>query len=86
MLYFGTDPKINKGRASINIAFSTDLLTWTKASVPLYEAGGHPNGLDKCEAHKVWLTGDEKGNMYMYYTADSCDGRGIALLTSHRTT
>lgn len=33
MLFFGTDPKLNRGRASINAAFSTDLLTWTKVSI-----------------------------------------------------
>jgi hypothetical protein len=39
----------------------------------------------KCEAHKVWITGSGKpgdDTLYMFYTADSCDGRGIALLTS----
>ena len=51
MLYFGTCP-LWKG-ASINIAFSLDLLSWHKATEPLYKAGGHPAGLDKCEAHKV---------------------------------
>ena len=83
MLYFGTCPKW-KG-ASINIAFSTDLVSWHKAQEPLYKAGGHPNGLDKCDAHKVWVTGSGKpgdDTLYMYYTADSCKGRGIALLTS----
>lgn len=63
------------------------MLAWTKATHPLYMAGGHPQGLDKCECHKVWLTGDGKDDstMYMYYTADSCSGRGIALLTSKPT-
>ena len=51
MLYFGTCP-LWKG-ASINVAFSLDLLSWHKATEPLYKAGGHPAGLDKCEAHKV---------------------------------
>ena len=27
-----------------------------KASEPLYKAGGHPQGLDRCEAHKVCST------------------------------
>ena len=54
MIYFGTCP-LWKG-ASINIAFSLDLLSWHKASEPLYKAGGHPAGLDKCEAHKVWTS------------------------------
>ena len=54
MIYFGTCP-LWRG-ASINIAFSLDLLTWHKASEPLYKAGGHPAGLDKCEAHKVGLS------------------------------
>ena len=85
MFLFGTDPSINHGRAGINVAFSRDLRTWTKATAPLYEAGGHPAGLDACECHKVWLTGSGKpgdDTIYMHYTADSCKGRGIALLTS----
>ena len=86
-------------------------MTWEKASEPLYKAGGHPMGLDACEAHKVWLTGSGKpgdDTLYsaspacpplrsvlglagglrvgavaaVYYTADDCKGRGIALLTS----
>jgi hypothetical protein len=32
--------------ASINIAFSLDLVTWHKAAEPLYKAGGHPKGLE----------------------------------------
>ena len=87
MLFFGTDPAVNGGRASINAAFSRDLRQWTKASRPLYEAGGHPKGLDRNECHKVWVTGSgEPGDdtIYMFYTADggSGVGRGIALLTS----
>lgn len=84
MLYFGTDPSLFSG-AAINVAFSLDLLTWHKATSPLYKAGGHPGGLDKCEAHKVWVTGSGRtgdDTLYMYYTADDCHGRGIALLTS----
>jgi len=75
-----------KGYAGINLAVSRDLESWTKASTPLYQAGGHPNGLDVSECHKVWLTGSgrsEDDTIYMYYTADSGHGRGIALLTSN---
>lgn len=83
MLYFGTDPAINHGRAGINAAFSRDLRVWIKATFPLYKAGGHPAGLDAAECHKVWLTGDGVSDtIYMFYTADSGHGRGIALLTS----
>ena len=72
------------GGACICVAFSDDQRTWVPASTPLYVNGGHPAGLDKCHAHKAWLTGDGKtGRLYLYYTADSChQGRGIALLTS----
>jgi hypothetical protein len=79
MFYFGTGPDY-KG-ASIDVAFSADGITWTKASTPLYLAGGHPNGLDSVEAHKNWIFGIN-GTMYMYYTAAGAHGRGIALLTS----
>ena len=84
MFYFGTDPKVNRGHAGINVAFSKDLFGWTKATHPLYEAGGHPKGLDKSECHKVWLTGNGVDDtIYMFYTGDSGDaGRGILLLTS----
>ena len=83
MIYFcygGT----KTGGACICAAFSDDQVSWAPASTPLYVNGGHPNGLDKCHAHKAWLTGDGKTDrLYLYYTADSChQGRGIALLTS----
>ena len=53
MLYFGTCPKWHG--ASINVAFSTDLVTWHKAQEPLYKAGGHPNGLDQCASTQATL-------------------------------
>jgi hypothetical protein len=83
MLYFGlgTEAPYN-GHACIEIAFSLDLVSWTKASTPLYQAGGHPRGYDKCHAHKAWLNADATGRKYLYYTGDGCDGRGILLLTS----
>jgi hypothetical protein len=79
MLYFGVGAR---GGAAICIAFSWDARAWVKASTPLYEPGGHPGGLDACHAHKAWLTADETGRMYLYYTGDDCKGRGILLLTS----
>lgn len=74
----------SRGRRSIWHALSLPAALCCQATTPLYEAGGHPAGLDACECHKVWLTGNGKndGTMYLYYTADSCHGRGIALLTS----
>ena len=48
-----------------------DLVTWEKASEPLYKAGGHPMGLDACEAHKVWLTGSGKPGDDTLYSASS---------------
>lgn len=83
MLYFGLGGKASYDRgAAICIAFSLDGLAWTKASTPLYLPGGHPGGLDKCHAHKAWLTADDTGRKYLYYTGDNCKGRGILLLTS----
>jgi hypothetical protein len=84
MIYFcnGGTPS---GGACICIAFSDDQRTWLKASTPLYLNGGHPAGLDKSHAHKVWLTGDGvTDRLYLYYTGvdDSGNTRGILLLTS----
>ena len=70
------------GGANICIAFSEDQRTWSKASEPLYRHGGHPRGYDADHAHKVWLTSDGKGTLYMYYTGVYAGGRGILLLTS----
>ena len=79
MIYFGA----GKGGAHIMAAFSRDLLHWTKDEVPLYKAGGHPNGLDQKYAHKVSLVHDEaRDTLYLFYCAVGNEGRGIALLTS----
>lgn len=82
MLYFTVGPLGGKTAIAIAAAFSTDGVAWTKASQPLYVNGGHPRGLDRCDAHKAWLNVDATGRKYLFYTADSCEGRGIALLTS----
>lgn len=82
MLYFGFGGDSHIPGASICIAFSRDGLSWTKASTPLYLPGGHPQGLDKCHAHKAWLNVDATGRKFLYYTGDDCHGRGILLLTS----
>lgn len=84
MIYFCVgDAAPYNGHASICIAFSLDGVTgWTKASSPLYSYGHHPAGLDACHAHKAWLTADNTGRKYLYYTGDDCKGRGILLLTS----
>ena len=78
MLYFGNG---GGSGAAIMTAFSTDLLIWEKDPVPLYKPGGHPAGLDKQHAHKVWVI-YHSGVGYMFYTAVGPQGRGIALLTS----
>lgn len=70
------------GGANICIAFSDDQRTWLKASEPLYRHGGHPKGYDAEHAHKVWLTSDGAGTLYLYYTGVFAGGRGILLLTS----
>jgi hypothetical protein len=81
VIYFGLGPT-SGGGAAICIAFSRDGVEWSKASTPLYKPGGHPGGLDKCHAHKAWLTVDETGRKHLFYTGDDCNGRGILLLTS----
>ena len=78
MLYFGNG---GGSGAAIMAAFSTDLLHWEKDTTPLYEPGGHPAGLDKEHAHKVWVV-YRGGIGHMFYTAVGPHGRGIALLTS----
>jgi len=70
------------GGANICIAFSADQRAWSKASEPLYRHGGHPRGYDAMHAHKVWLTSDGNGTLFMYYTGVYAGGRGILLLTS----
>ena len=80
LFYFGTGPDYRG--ASIDVAFSADGTQWTKASKPLYLAGGHPQGLDSQHAHKNWVFGGPDGVLYMFYTAAGSSGRGIALLTS----
>ena len=74
------------GGANICIAFSDDQRTWLKASTPLYRHGGHPKGYDAMHAHKVWLTSDGAGTLYLYYTGVFAGGRGILLLTSNPLT
>jgi predicted GH43/DUF377 family glycosyl hydrolase len=80
MFYFG----VGRGGAQIMIAFSRDLVHWTKHPDPLYAPGGHPGGLDKQYAHKISLAYDAASDtFYMYYCAVSPEhGRGVALLTS----
>ena len=52
MFYFGLGDATN-GHAVILVAFSTDLVHWEKDPAPLYNAGGHPLGIDAQHAHKV---------------------------------
>lgn len=78
MFYFGNGGGTG---AAIMAAFSTDLIHWEKDPEPLYKPGGHPQGLDKQHAHKVWVVYKD-GVGHMFYTAVGPDGRGIALLTS----
>lgn len=80
MLYFG----VGGDHAHIMAAYSIDLLNWTRDPQPLYQAGGHPDGLDVRYAHKVSLVYDNKTDtFFMFYCAvDSDDNRGIGLLTS----
>lgn len=79
MFYFG----VAKGHAHIMAAFSRDLLDWTVHPEPLYQGGGHPNGLDRKHAHKISLVyRAENDTFYLYYDAVGDQGRGIGLLTS----
>ena len=79
MLYYG----LEGGHADIRVAFSRDLRHWKAYPEPLYEAGGHPEGLDGKHAHKISLAYNrENDTFYMYYCAVGKKGRGIALLTS----
>ncbi len=79
MIYFG----VARGHAHIMVAFSRDLLAWTSHPDPLYQAGGHPQGLDTEHAHKSSLVQHPTTcTRYLYYSAANKAGRGIALLTS----
>lgn len=79
MFYFG----VGHGHAHIMIAFSYDLLHWTAHPEPLYQAGGHPGGLDEQYAHKISLVYHQPSDtFYLYYCAVGTQGRCIGLLTS----
>ena len=79
MFYFG----VGRGGAHIMVAFSRDLLHWTAHPEPLYQAGGHPGGLDKQYAHKISLVyNPENDTFYMHYCATGNQGRCIGLITS----
>ena len=80
MFYFGLGDA-SSGHADIMMARSFNLLQWEKDPVPLYKAGGHPNGIDAQHAHKISLI-YHNGTGFLYYTAVGPKGRGIALLTS----
>ena len=78
MFYFGLG---NEGKASIMVAFSRDLLNWTKDKTPLYRAGD--NLLDNQHAHKTSLVYNASNKTYyLYYCAVGSKGRGIGLVTS----
>jgi len=81
MFYFGLGGG-SGGHADILFAYSRDLLRWTKDPVPLYKAGGHPQGIDSQHAHKISLIYSADGVGHLFYTAVGGKGRGIALLTS----
>mgnify|MGYP000398041210 CR=1 FL=1 len=79
MLFYG----VGRGGAHIMAAFSRNLRNWVVNPEPLYEAGGHPDGLDSEHAHKVSLVFDPDQEIhYMFYNAVGEEGRGIGLLTS----
>jgi predicted GH43/DUF377 family glycosyl hydrolase len=79
MFYFG----VGRGGAHILAAFSKDLLHWTVHPEPLYQAGGHPEGLDRQYAHKISIVFNPKNEtFYLFYCAVGDKGRGIGLLTS----
>jgi len=80
MFYFG----VGRGGAHIMVAFSRDLLHWTKHPEPLYIAGGHPAGLDRQYAHKTSLVWNPKNRtFYLFYCAVGTKGRGVGLITSN---
>jgi hypothetical protein len=64
-------------------AFSDDLYQWTVDPDPIYQAGGHPSGLDSKYAHKISLVWNPANQTYyMFYCAVGDNGRGIGLITS----
>ena len=65
MFYFGLGD-CTDGHADILIAFSKDLIHWDKDDIPLYRAGGHPDGIDAQHAHKISIIYDDKGVGYLY--------------------
>ncbi|MCA9437128.1 MAG: hypothetical protein KC978_15190, partial [Candidatus Omnitrophica bacterium] len=74
---------VGKGGAHILIDFFRDLIHWTAHPEPLYQAGGHPLGLDEKYAHKTSLVYNPVNDtFYLYYCAVGNKGRGIGLLTS----
>ncbi|MBI5835306.1 MAG: hypothetical protein HZB16_23610 [Armatimonadetes bacterium] len=79
MFYFG----VGRGGAHIMLAFSRDLLSWTKDPTPIYLAGGNPSGLDRQYAHKTSLVYNPANDTYyLFYNAVGDKGRGIGLITS----
>lgn len=72
-----------RGGAHIMAAYSRDLYDWVVDPEPLYQAGGHPFGLDKQYAHKISLVYHPKHETYyMFYAAAGEKGRGIGVITS----
>ena len=65
MFYFG----VGKGGAHIMAAFSRDLQHWTSHPEPLYQAGGHPGGLDRQYAHKISLVHNPANDTFYLTTA-----------------
>jgi predicted GH43/DUF377 family glycosyl hydrolase len=85
MFYFGASRNNpdNKVHAHTLVAFSNDLIHWTTHPIPIFKAGGHPNGLDNTHAHNISLVYNEQNDThYMFYCAVGNKGRGIGLLTS----
>jgi predicted GH43/DUF377 family glycosyl hydrolase len=79
MFYFG----VGRGAAHIMVAVSRDLVHWTTHPEPLYQAGAHPEGLDRTYAHKISLVYRPEGDIfYLFYCAVGNQGRGIGLITS----
>ncbi|MFB6138410.1 MAG: hypothetical protein ABEJ42_08775 [Halobacteriaceae archaeon] len=79
MFFFG----VGRDAAHIMLAFSRDLEHWTVNPEPIYEAGGHPHGIDERFAHKTSLVYEpDEDRYYLFYNAVGSEGRGIGLLTS----
>jgi len=82
MFFFGISARAH-WMAHIMIAFSKDLIHWVTDPIPLYFAGGNPNGLDKQHAHKISLVWNSQNDTwYLFYCAVGDAGRGIGLITS----